>query len=146
VIELTRARSPEVRLVVPLTTRARRTGEVDGVDHRFISRPEFERLRAEDGLLEWSEFADVYYGTDRQSVTTVMEAGWPVLLSLDPAGARLVRQALPEARLVYLASPLDPAVRSGESPPTEFDVTIVADTVARAAERLVTLLGSPALL
>jgi guanylate kinase len=168
VIELIRARSPWVWLSVSMTTRTRRDSEVDGVHYHFVDRPEFERMVQAGELLEWAEFAGSLYGTPRRPVEAHLRAGDPVLLKIDLHGARQVRRAMPGARLVFLAPPswaeLERRLvgRGTDEPETirrrlqhareelaaepEFDLTVVNDSVVRAADELVGLLGSPALL
>lgn len=168
VIELIRARSPWVWLSVSVTTRPKRANEIDGVHYQFVDRAEFERLAAAGQLLEWAEFAGNLYGTPRAPVEARLRAGEPVLLKIDLQGARQVRRSMPEAQLVFLAPPsweeLERRLtgRGTDSPETirrrlahareelaaesEFDVTVVNDNVERAAEELLRLLGSPALL
>ena len=87
----------------------------------------------------------------------------PVLLEIDLQGARQVREAMPESRLVFLAPPSwEELVRRltgrGTEPPEvierrleaarielaaekEFDVTIVNDDVHRATDALVAFMG-----
>jgi guanylate kinase len=164
VIELIRARSPWVWLSVSVTTRPRRHYEVDGVHYHFVDRPDFYRLIAGDRLLEWAEFAGNLYGTPREPVERCLALGDPALLKIDLQGARQVRRAMPDARLVFLAPPSfaelarrltgrgteDPATvarrlahaREEMAAEAEFDATIVNDSVERAADELVGLLGS----
>lgn len=168
VIELIRARSPWVWLSVSVTTRPRRPYEVDGVHYHFVDRAEFDRLVASGQLLEWAEFAGARYGTPRAPVETRLRDGEPVLLKIDLQGARQVRRAMPEAQLVFLAPPSWAELqrrlvgRGTDDPETirqrlaharkelaaepEFDVTVVNHSVVQAADELVGLLGSPALL
>jgi guanylate kinase len=165
VIELIRARSPWVHLSVSATTRRMRDYEVDGKHYHFVSRVEFERLVAAGELLEWAEFAGNLYGTPRGAVEGWLAQGVPVLLKIDLQGARQVRAVMPDAQLVFLAPPSFEELasrlnkRGTEDPDTvkrrlehareemaaqpEFDVTIVNDSVERAAKELVGLLGSP---
>jgi guanylate kinase len=168
VIELIRARSPWVWLSVSVTTRRARHNEVDGVHYHFVDRVEFEAMARTGQLLEWAEFAGNLYGTPRAPVEARLREGEPVLLKIDLQGARQVRRAMPEAQLVFLAPPswaeLERRLigRGTDDPETirqrlehareelaaepEFDVTVVNDSVSRAADELVGLLGSPALL
>jgi guanylate kinase len=168
VIELIRARSPWVWLSVSVTTRLKRHNEVDGVHYHFVDRAEFERMVTAGQLLEWAEFAGNLYGTPRAPVEARLREGEPVLLKIDLQGARQVRRAMPEAQLVFLAPPswaeLERRLigRGTDDPETirrrlehareelaaepEFDVTVVNDAVVHAADELVGLLGSPALL
>ncbi|MFE0764405.1 guanylate kinase [Streptomyces smyrnaeus] len=96
---------PEVWLSVSATTRRPRPGERHGVQYFFVGDEEFDKLIANGELLEWAEFAGNRYGTPRQAVLEHLERGEPVLLEIDLQGARLVKQSMPEAQLVFLAPP-----------------------------------------
>lgn len=96
---------PEVWLSVSATTRKPRPGERHGVHYFFVDDEEFDKLVANGELLEWAEFAGNRYGTPRRAVLDRLEAGEPVLLEIDLQGARLVRESMPEALLVFLAPP-----------------------------------------
>jgi guanylate kinase len=100
-----RKEHPEVWLSVSATTRKPRPGEKHGVQYFFVTDEEFDKLVAGDELLEWAEFAGNRYGTPRRAVLAHLERGEPVLLEIDLQGARLVKQAMPSARLVFLAPP-----------------------------------------
>ncbi|MFF8965557.1 guanylate kinase [Streptomyces globisporus] len=96
---------PEVWLSVSATTRKPRPGERNGVHYFFVDDEEFDKLIANGELLEWAEFAGNRYGTPRRAVLDRLDAGEPVLLEIDLQGARLVRQSMDDARLVFLAPP-----------------------------------------
>ena len=101
-----RARYPQIWLSVSATTRAPRPGEVDGVHYRFVGEEEFSRLIEDGQMLEWAVVhGRNKYGTPRGPVEEKVAEGRPVLLEIDLAGARQVRESLPEARFVFLAPP-----------------------------------------
>lgn len=107
VVRCLRERVPDLYFSVSATTRAPRPGEVDGVDYRFVTPQEFERLIQADELLEW---ADIYGGLQRSGtpaapVIDATRAGRPVLIEVDLAGARAIKKALPEVVTVFLAPP-----------------------------------------
>lgn len=104
-------RRPDVWLSVSATTRQPRPGEIDGVDYFFASQQEFAELIASGGLLEWAEFAGNRYGTPRGPVAEHRQAGQPVLLEIEVQGARQVRQAVPDATLIFLAPPDEEVLR-----------------------------------
>ncbi|GHB05441.1 MULTISPECIES: guanylate kinase [Streptomyces] len=153
---------PEVWLSVSATTRKPRPGERNGVHYFFVDNEEFDKLIANGELLEWAEFAGNRYGTPRRAVLDRLEAGEPVLLEIDLQGARLVRQSMPEAQLVFLAPPTwDELVRrltgrGTEAPDVierrlaaakvelaaeaEFDTTLVNTSVEDVARELLTLM------
>ncbi|OBI48136.1 guanylate kinase [Mycobacterium kyorinense] len=102
-----RERIPDLHFSVSATTRAPRPGEVDGVDYHFVTAAQFQQLIDEGALLEW---ADIHGGLHRsgtlaQPVREATASGYPVLIEVDLAGARAVKQALPEAISVFLAPP-----------------------------------------
>ena len=159
-----RARYPQIWLSVSATTRAPRPGEVDGVHYRFVSEEDFSSLIDQGQMLEWAVVhGRNKYGTPRGPVEQKVAEGRPVLLEIDLAGARQIRESMPEARFVFLAPPdwdtlVDRLVGRGTEDSEErerrlqtarielaaegeFDVTIVNDTVDRAADELADLLG-----
>ncbi|MFJ3146813.1 guanylate kinase [Streptomyces halstedii] len=153
---------PEVWLSVSATTRKPRPGERNGVHYFFVDDEEFDKLIANGELLEWAEFAGNRYGTPRRAVADRLEAGEPVLLEIDLQGARLVRQSMPEAQLVFLAPPSWEELvrrltgRGTEAPDVierrlaaakvelaaeaEFDTTLVNTSVEDVARELLTLM------
>jgi guanylate kinase len=104
VAELRRT-SPQIWISVSVTTRRPRPGEVDGREYHFVDDKEFDRLVDSGALLEWARFAGHRYGTPRGPVAEKLQAGVACLLEIDVAGARQVRRAEPDARLVFLAPP-----------------------------------------
>jgi guanylate kinase len=100
-----RAQDPALHWSVSWTTRAQRRGEVDGVDYRFVTREEFEQLRDAGGFLEWFEVYDDLKGTPKQFVLDELTAGRDVMLEVDVQGALAVRNAAPEALLVFVRAP-----------------------------------------
>jgi len=153
---------PDILLSVSATTRAPRPGEIDGVHYFFVSDAEFDRMISDQELLEWAVVHNSYrYGTPRPPIDTALAAGRRVLLEIDLQGARLVRQAMPEAALVFLLPPTwDELVRrligrGTESPAEqtrrletakvelaaqdEFDYKVINSDVAQAAQEVVEL-------
>ena len=159
-----RERYPEVWLSVSVTTRPPRPGEIDGKHYWFVSPSEFDRMVAEDELIESAVVHGVHrYGTPRRPVEEALREGRPALLEIDLQGARQVKRAMPGALFVFLAPPsweelvrrlvgrgtetaeererrLDTARLELASEP-EFDVTIVNDDVHRATDELVHCMG-----
>jgi guanylate kinase len=162
-----RARYPAVWLSVSATTRKARPGEVEGVHYHFVDEAEFERMIAEGEFLEWAVVHGRHrYGTPKHPVMEHLARGCPTLLEIDLAGARQVREAMPEARFVFLSPPSwdelvrrlvgrgteDAAERERRlstarvelGAASEFDHVIVNDRVDRAADELIGLMGLPA--
>jgi guanylate kinase len=161
-----RERFPDVWISVSATTRKARPNEVHGVHYLFVSDEEFDRMIADDELLEWAVVHKAArYGTPRQPVLDKLAEGRPALLEIDLQGARQVRETMPEAQFVFLAPPSwEELVRrlvyrgteTAEererrlqtatlelAAEKEFDVTIVNASVREAADQLVKLIRSP---
>ncbi len=102
-----RERIPDLHFSVSATTRAPRPDEVDGVDYHFVTPGRFQQLIDDGALLEWAEIHGGLHrsGTLARPVRDATAAGHPVLIEVDLAGARAVKQAMPEAITVFLAPP-----------------------------------------
>ena len=107
VVRCLRERIPNLHFSVSVTTRAPRPGEVDGVDYHFVTPARFQELIDEGALLEWAEIHGGLQrsGTLAEPVRAAIEAGLPVLIEVDLAGARAVKKAMPEVMTVFLAPP-----------------------------------------
>jgi guanylate kinase len=104
VAEMARRR-PQVVPIVTATTRDRRDGEIDKVHYHFLSQNEFEAMRDRGGLLESARVHDHWYGTPIEQVRGILAAGRDAILTIDPQGARLVRQRVPDALLIFIMPP-----------------------------------------
>lgn len=104
-IEQLLERIPELELSISATTREPRPGEVDGREYHFLSPEEF-RSRIEAGeFIEHASYSGNHYGTLRQEVERRLAAGRSVVLEIEVQGARQIRDAMPEAVLVFIAPP-----------------------------------------
>jgi len=83
-------------LSVSVTTREKRSSEVDGVHYHFRTREQFEKMVAHDELLEWAEVHGNYYGTPRQFVEEKLQAGTDVLFDIDVQGTYQINEKMPE--------------------------------------------------
>ncbi|WP_026606382.1 guanylate kinase [Methylocapsa acidiphila] len=84
----------DLTLSISVTTRSRRSSEVDGIHYTFISKKQFEALRDAGELLEWAEVHGNFYGTPREPVEKVLAQGRDVLFDIDYQGTQQVRQAV----------------------------------------------------
>ena len=90
---------------VSYTTRQPRVGEQDGVNYNFVDRAEFERMIADDELLEYAEYVDNYYGTSMKLIQEKLDAGIDVLLDIEVQGAAKVRARCPDALFIFIIPP-----------------------------------------
>lgn len=104
ITELFKQRS-NIHFSVSYTTRAPRAGEQDGVNYNFVSREEFERMIADNELLEYAEYVNNYYGTSLKVIHDKLDSGIDVLLDIEVQGAAKVRERCPEALMIFVAPP-----------------------------------------
>jgi len=100
-----RERHPELALSVSATTRAPRPGEQDGVAYHFLTEAEFQRRLEHGEFIEHATFAGHRYGTLRAEVERRTRGGAAVVLEIELQGARQIREAMPEAVLIFIAPP-----------------------------------------
>jgi len=107
VVQRLRREVEDLYFSVSMTTRDPRPGEVDGKDYFFVSRDAFQERIDAGEMLEW---ADIHGGLQRSGtpaapVREALDAGRPVLVEVDLAGARNIKEIMPEAVTVFLAPP-----------------------------------------
>ena len=157
-IEVLLERIPDLELSVSATTRDPRTGEVDGRDYHFLTPGEFDRRVQAGDFLEHAAYSGNRYGTLRPEVERRVADCRSVVLEIEVQGARQVREAMPEAVLIFIAPPSPAALRErlegrGTDPEEaierrlrtaeieleaqdEFPHVIVNDAVQKAASQL----------
>ena len=90
-------------IVVTVTTRRPRPGEVDGVHYHFRTTQQFQELLARGELLEHAEVHGNWYGVPATAVRQQLAAGRDVILTIDPQGAKTIRNRTQGAVFVFLA-------------------------------------------
>jgi guanylate kinase len=100
-----RGRQPAYHYVVTCTTRGPRSSEIPGVSYNFVSVPEFMALRDAGELLEANEVHDNWYGTPKEGVRSAIAGGRHAILKIDVQGARVVKECVPEALLIFVVPP-----------------------------------------
>jgi guanylate kinase len=158
-------RHPEIFFSISVTTRAPRSGEVNGKNYHFVTLAEFEQLKTNQQLLEWAEFAGNFYGTPRQPIAEQIAKGNLAILEIELQGARQVKTSYPEAKQIFILPPsfaeLERRIRDRAqdseaaisrrlavaqeeiAAATEFDVQIINDDLETALSQLeATLFGS----
>jgi guanylate kinase len=144
---------PNLAYSVSATTRKPREGEVHGRDYIFLTREEFEQWISEGRFLEWAEYSGNLYGTPEPKVEEYLADGRSVILEIELQGARLVRQARPDAVMIFVRTRKRLEGRATEnsealearmttaltevSARSEFDYEVVNEDHERAREEMV---------
>jgi guanylate kinase len=159
-----READPDLYVSVSVTTRRPRPEERDGVDYFFIDDEGFDRLIAEDELLEWAEIFGHRSGTPARPIRDVRREGRDALLEIDVQGAGIVRRKAADAVLILLVPPslgeLERRLRTRATENEEklarrleraewemaqgdwFDHVIVNDDLERASSQVAAIIGS----
>ncbi len=94
-----------VQVSVSHTTRARRPGEVDGVNYHFVAMQTFLQMLDQGDFLESAEVFGNRYGTSQRWVQDTLAGGTDVILEIDWQGAQQVRRLLPETIAIFILPP-----------------------------------------
>ncbi len=91
---------------ISVTTRARRSSEVDGIHYSFITKKQFAALRDGGDLLEWAEVHGNFYGTPREPAEQVLDQGRDMLFDIDYQGTRQIKgEAADDAVTIFILPP-----------------------------------------
>ena len=106
-------RNPKIKMSVSATTREPRPGEIEGVHYFFKTEEAFKAMVDRGEFLEYIHvFGSKYYGTPRSFVEQHLENGYDVILEIDVQGAMKVKQAFPDAVLMFITAPSMSEIKS----------------------------------
>jgi guanylate kinase len=159
VIEAWKRVNPKVRKVITCTTRAPREGEENGKDYYFLSEADFQKRVDAGDLLEHKMVHGKSYGTPKSETLSLLADGFVAVLKIDVQGGLAVKEAHPEALLLFLDAPslkelerrlrerntdseeqiesrLETAKKEIKVGTKQYDYRVVNDAVENAVERL----------
>ena len=96
-------KSIELNYSVSMTTRKPRRDEINGKDYFFVSKKVFSDAVRDGKLLEHADFVNHSYGTPKDSVDKLINAGHNVLLEIETNGARQVMEKYKELNERYVS-------------------------------------------
>lgn len=96
--------SKHVARAVTCTTRPPRQGEKDGIDYTFLDNKTFELWKQRGDFFETARIYDYEYGTPKQPVVDLQNAGMHVLLVIDVQGAKEIREKI-DAISIFICPP-----------------------------------------
>src|SRR5262245_57880070 len=133
-VKRVRELDPALRLSVSHTTRKQRPTEVPGRDYHFVTVEQFNRLLAEKAFLEHAQVFDNFYGTGREQVEALRNAGHDVILEIDWQGAQQVRKAQPDCVSIFILPPsrreLESRLRNRKTDSEEVIARRLRDSIA----------------
>src|SRR5258707_4408057 len=81
-----------IQLSISCTTRAKRPGEKDGVDYKFLDTATFRGMVDRGEFLEHARVFDHYYGTPRAPVENALDTGRDMLFDIDWQGTQQLKE------------------------------------------------------
>ncbi|MFI4988456.1 MAG: guanylate kinase [Alphaproteobacteria bacterium] len=128
---------PELTMSVSVTTRPRRSGEVQGVDYQFIDAGSFGEMLNRGELLEHAKVFDHYYGTPRMPVEAALSAGRDVLFDIDWQGTQqLAQSARDDLVSIFILPPTTAELERRLKSRAQDSAAVVASRMAKAADEM----------
>ena len=103
--EVMKKYSDTYALSISATSRQPRPGETDGIEYFFKTREEFEKMIANDELVEYAQYVENYYGTPKAYVEEQLAAGKDVILEIEIQGALKIKKKFPDTLLLFMTPP-----------------------------------------
>ena len=95
----------DLTLSISHTTRDPRPSEIDGKDYFFVTNKIFEAMIKEDKFLETAKCHGSFYGTSRNFVEEVRDAGKDIIFEIVWQGAKSIKAIFPEAISIFILPP-----------------------------------------
>ncbi len=95
---------------VSMTTRPRTNNDREGIDYFFVDDARFEEVLRNGGFLEWANVFGRKYGTPRAWVDDRLREGKVVILEIDVAGGKQVRERVPNMFGLFVLPPSEEAL------------------------------------
>ena len=121
-------------LSISATTRNPREGEEDGREYFFRTREEFEKMIAEDALIEHACYVGNYYGTPRAYVEEQLSLGKDVILEIEIQGALQIKKRFPDTLLLFVSPPNAATLKNRLVGRGTETMEVIENRLARATE------------
>lgn len=126
-----------IELSISATTRAKRPGEVDGVDYIFVDKDRFQAMVGNGELLEYATVFDNNYGTPRAPVEAALNSGRDMLFDVDWQGSQQLAQSAREDLVgVFIMPPSTAELERRLKARAQDSDAVVAARMARAADEM----------
>jgi guanylate kinase len=131
------ARDGNLTLSISATTRPMRPSETEGVHYHFVDQAGFDRMVAEDTLLEHAKVFGHSYGTPRAPVEKSLAEGRDVLFDIDWQGTQqLAEKARKDLVAVFVLPPSTAELERRLQTRAQDSAAEVAKRMAKAADEL----------
>lgn len=121
-------------LSISATTRKPRKGEKDGREYFFKTEEQFEKMIANQELIEYAKYVDNYYGTPRKYVEEQLLAGKDIILEIEMQGALKIKERFPETLLLFVTPPNAQELKNRLTGRGTETMEVIESRMKRAAE------------
>ena len=127
----------QIQLSVSCTTRAKRPGEKEGLDYKFLDTASFRGMVDRGEFLEYAQVFGNYYGTPRAPVEAALSAGKDVLFDIDWQGTQQLRDKVRgDVVTVFILPPSTRDLEKRLLTRAQDSKDIVAERMAKAADEM----------
>lgn len=96
---------PNLKFSISSITRAMRENEKEGEKYNFVSKEHFEKMLADNELLEYNVYVGNYYGTPKTPILKATENGNDIVIEVDVNGAAQIRSNLEDTVSIFILPP-----------------------------------------
>lgn len=93
--------------VITTTTRPKRFGEIEGLDHNFVDAETFNSMKEKGAFLESEVILGEQYGLTFAALLSTLENNPNAVVTLSPDGTKKLRNYLAANKMPYLACFID---------------------------------------
>jgi guanylate kinase len=123
-------------LSISHTTRAPRSGEMNGRDYHFVSLETFRQMLLNGEFVESAEVYGNLYGTSQKWINGAIASGQDILLEIDCQGAMQIRQIFPESISIFILPPSLDALAARLKTRAQDDPDIIQKRLAATREEV----------
>lgn len=95
----------DIAISISHTTRAKRPGEVDGIDYFFVETEQFTQMIHANAFVEHAQVFGHLYGTSKAQIEDRLIRGIDVVLDIDWQGAEQIKRVFETAVGVFIIPP-----------------------------------------
>ena len=91
-----------INVIITVTTRSIRGGEIDGRDYIFVDQKDFERMKKANEFLEYANVYGNQYGVPKDQVKAALSRGQDALIKADVQGANTIMKLEPRVLSIFI--------------------------------------------
>lgn len=129
------AQDPQLTLSISHTTRAPRSGEMEGKNYFFVNDKTFLEHVDQGHFLEHAKVFQHSYGTSHQWVMKALAEGKDVILEIDWQGAKSVRTQMP-CQSVFILPPSRAILKGRLEARRQDSEAVIQSRLAEASEEI----------